>query len=97
MHDCFGKSLRPFDRVRAATKEELEARTPPDPSGVEPLSPTEKIVLSGNPSSTTCNVLLADHVGWPAISSMPGPGGIASFAFEGSVQWATAHKLVRLD
>jgi len=97
MHDCFGKPIKPFDRVRAATKEELEARTPPDRSGTESLSPPEKVVISGNPGSTTCNVNLADKVTWPAFMVAPGGGGIGTFAFEGGVGYATAHKLVKLD
>lgn len=96
MHDCFGKPLRPFDRVRAATKEELEAHghvgdTP------EPLSPAERVVLTGLPTATACNVNLADAVSWPAFVGAPGGGGTAVFAFQGSVGYATAYKLVRLE
>ncbi len=97
MHDCFGKPLKPFDRVRAATKEELEARDPPDRSGVETLSPPEKTIISGNPSGCTCNVILVDKVTWPAFFGSPAGGGVSAFAFEGGFSYATAHKLVRLD
>ncbi len=98
MHDCFGKPLKPFDRVRAATKEELEARNPPDRSGVETLSSPEKVIAGGNPAGTMCNVHLVDRVTWPAVLPRPdGAGGVALFSFEGSWGYATAHKLVRLD
>ncbi len=96
MHDCFGKPIKPFDRVRAATKEELEARTPPDRSGVEAFT-GEKFILSGNTSGQTCNVQIVDELSWPAFMHSPDGGGIASFAFKGGAGYATAHKLVKLE
>jgi hypothetical protein len=56
MHDCFGKPLKPFDRVRAATKEELEAQGHPEKSYPTTLSPAEQFVLPASFGSETCNV-----------------------------------------
>lgn len=96
MHDCFGKRIKPFDRVRAATREELDTHGHTgDPAEV--LSPAERVVVSGNEAAMSCNVTLVAAVRMPAFLLAPDGGGTAMFAFEGGVGYATAYKLVRLD
>jgi hypothetical protein len=98
MHDCFGKLLKPFDRVRAATKEELEAQGHPEASYPAGLSPAEQIVLPAYYGTDTCNVLVAPAikatVGWP-----PNEHGEQSIAFAttGPVTTHTARALVKVE
>lgn len=99
MHDCFGKPLRPFDRVRAATKEELEAQGHPEAAySVVSLSPPEQFVLPAYYGTDTCNVQVVAEVvaqaGWPpdAVGAQP-----IVLSTRGTVTTQTARALVRLD
>jgi hypothetical protein len=98
MHDCFGKPLKPFDRVRAATKEELEAQGHPEASYPLILSPAEQIALPGTYGSETCNVYVA-----PQITFAPTPtvaGGIVEMKLQVGTVWptiCTARTLVKVE
>ena len=95
MHDCFGKPLKPFDRVRAATKEELEAQGHRDPlAGFD----GEKVIVGGNATSDTCNCNTVDAVEWPVVvSRLDGRGGVGMFPFQGGVGYATARTLGKVE
>lgn len=94
MHDCFGKPLKPFDRVRAATTDELRANGHTDTAMT--LSPAEQVVVSGNTGTSTCNINLSPSVGMPIPMIGPSGNGMAMFAFE-SFSYMTARTLVKLE
>src|SRR6266568_2372578 len=98
MHDCFGKPLKPFDRVRAATKEELEAQGHPEAGYPASLSPAEQLVLPAYEGTQTCNVFVIPSVTakteWPA--DVNGEMAI-SFKTRGPTTTHTARALVKLD
>lgn len=95
MHDCNGKPLKPFDRVRAATKEEFEAAGHRDPlAGFD----GERTIIACSAGCDTCNVTLVESVGSPVLlQAHDGKTGIATFAFQGGYGYATARTLVRVD
>ena len=93
MHDLNGKPLTPFDRVRAASREELDAKGINDPpAGFD----GEKIVLTGSAACQTCNVQVVDGVEWPTFLQSQ-TGGIGMFPYRGSIGYATARTLVKVE
>jgi hypothetical protein len=97
MHDCFGKPLKPFDRVRAATKEELEAQGHPEASYPLILSPAEQFVLPASFGSETCNV----HVvpAYQFAPRQPAPNALVEFTLTATAwpQLCTARALVKVE
>jgi hypothetical protein len=75
MHDCFGKPITPFCRVRAATKEELEKAGHPEAAWPATLSPAEQFALPGQFQSDTCNVHVVPSYSFSPIST-PTPGAM---------------------
>lgn len=97
MHDVFGKPIRPFDRVRAATREELDAAGKKG-EPVETLSPAEKVVVTCNTSSPTCNVVAIDEIDHDAaIVGTPGGRQIVTFVGRGGGAYLTAGRLAIVD
>lgn len=96
MHDCHGKPIVPFCRVRAATVEELSAAGHPEASYPTTLSPAEKIALPGQYQSDTCNVYLVNDVAFSP--SQPLAAGMVELKLVTSAwpQLATARSLVVL-
>jgi hypothetical protein len=98
MHDCFGKPLKPFDKVRAATKEELEAQGHPEKDwGGATLSPPEQLAIPASTQSETCNVHVVPMV--EAQVSQPTPGGMVEIKFL-APSWptlCTARTLVKIE
>jgi hypothetical protein len=95
MHDCNGNPLKPFDKVRAATKEELEAAGHKDPlAGFT----GERVMLCGTTRSDCCNVQLAHEI-LPGAILLFGmeDGGRVEFSFRGPVGYATARTLVKVE
>jgi hypothetical protein len=74
MHDCFGKPLKPFDRVRAATKEEFEAQGHTDVHNLATLSPAEQFFFPGSFGSDTCNGYAAASYAFSPQQAQPGGG-----------------------
>ncbi len=97
MHDCFGKPLKPFDRVRAATKEELEAQGHPEASYPLTLSPAEQFALPGQFGSDTCNVHVVPSYSFqPTSSATPGAWPELKLYVPAWPTLCTARTLVRL-
>lgn len=97
MHDCFGKPIKPFDRVRAATAEELLAAGHPEASYPTVLSPAEKTALPGSHATDTCNVLLVDEVTFITVGYQTADGQVELRAHAKPYpQYATARSLVVL-
>jgi hypothetical protein len=97
MHDCFGKPLKPFDRVRAATQDELDAA-----HGFRTQSRAgfdgEKVIVACNANCETCNVQIVDSVGAPIVLlGSDGGSGIAAYPFSGPIRYATARTLVKTE
>ena len=74
MHDCFGKPIKPFDRVRAATKEEFEGAGHTDLHNLATLSPAEQFAFPGQMQSDTCNVYVAPTFACSPVQ--PSMGGV---------------------
>jgi hypothetical protein len=95
MHDCFGKPLKPLDRVRGATVEEMRSQGHTDQPA--PLD-GEQLVLPAYEGTETCNVLVVPSVtcatSWPADAN----GELAiSLKTRGPVTTHTARTLVKLE
>jgi len=97
MHDCFGKPIKPFDRVRAATKEELEAQGHPEASYPAILSPAEQLALPATFQSETCNVHCVPGVTTNVRQSTPGGPAEIVFTADAWPTVCTARALVKLE
>ncbi len=95
MHDCNGRPIIPFCRVRAATKEELEAKGRPLHNQIA-LSPAEQFAFPGSYQSDTCNVSVT-----PEPSFSPGQSGLGPVEMRMVLpawpQLCSGYALVRVD
>lgn len=97
MHDVHGKPLKLFDRVRAATEEELKE------NGVTFTRETfdgERVVAALLPQCETCGVQLVGQVGSDEpimLTSTTGKYGTITYPFTGGAWWATARTLAKLE
>lgn len=102
MHDCFGKPITPFCRVRAATVEELKAQGHPEASYPTTLSPAEQLALPAYEGTDTCNVTCVPNVlgkaePTPVIDGQGFPAQLIALTTRGPATLHTARALVKLE
>ncbi len=98
MHDCFGKPLKPFDRVRAATKEEFEAQGHTDVHNLATLSPAEQFVFPASFDSEACNVHVVPTFTFSPVQEAGGHAiGLRLTAGTTWPHLCTARALVKLE
>ncbi len=97
MHDCNGKLIKPFARVRVATREELEAAGHPEAACPATLSPAEQFALPATFQSETCNVQCVPGVTVNVRQSTTGGPAELSFSADAWPTLCTARALVVVE